>query len=276
MSIWNELTHKLLHTNQAHSRIIIINVAVFVLIALLKVAAFLFQSADGVNLLVKELTLPASFGTLLYRPWSLLTYMFLHTGLIHLLLNMLWLYWMGAILQEYLGNKHVYLAYFLGGLSGGLLFMFAYQVFPVFQGVKHEAYALGASAGVLSIVVAVATLLPTYQVQLMFIGYVKLKWLALALVVIDLISISSGNPGGHIAHLGGALTGWLFIKQSKNYTFMDKIWRMFDKKSPLKIYHKSASAVSSDEIDVILDKISKSGYDSLTKSEKDKLYKASK
>jgi hypothetical protein len=138
---------------------------------------------------------------------------------------------------------------------------------------------VGASAGVLSIVVAVATLLPNYQIQLMFIGFVKLKWMALVLLLLDLISIAQNNPGGHIAHLGGALFGFLYIKQIYNTTFIDRLVSVFKPKSKLKIHHKAGgknAQPSEQEIDKILDKISKSGYDSLTKTEREILYKASK
>jgi membrane associated rhomboid family serine protease len=213
--------------------------------------------------------------------------MFLHDGFFHILFNMLWLFWMGNILHEYLGNKRVYQSYFLGGIFGGLIYMLAYNVFPAFNEAKHVSYALGASAGVLSVVVSAATLLPDYQIRLLFFGDVKLKWIALISVVLDLISIPNGNAGGHIAHLGGALFGFLFIKYLYTNTvfdkYIDKIGNLFSRKSKLKVHYKTTQngnnvniKVSQQEVDLILDKISKSGYESLSKREKEILFKASK
>ena len=279
MNLIDNIRYNYLQSTHAVIRIITVNVSVFILISLLQLVAFLLQINLGVDTIQSYLTLPASFTAFMFKPWSIVTYMFLHNGLLHLVFNMLWLYWMGNILHEYLGNKHVYTAYFLGGIAGGFVFMLAYNVFPAFEFIRGQAFALGASAGVLSIVVAVATLLPNYQIQLMFIGFVKLKWMALVLLLIDLISIAQNNPGGHIAHLGGALFGFLYIKQIYNTTFIDKLVSVFKPKSKLKIHHKSGgknAQPTEQEIDKILDKISKSGYDSLTKTEREILYKASK
>lgn len=279
MNLFDNIRYNYLQSTHAVTRIITINVAVFVVISLLQLVAYLLQVNFGVDTIQSYLTLPASFTAFMYKPWSIVTYMFLHSGPLHLLFNMLWLYWMGNILHEYLGNKHVYTAYFFGGIVGGFIFMLAYNIFPAFELVRYQAFAVGASAGVLSIVVAVATLLPNYQIQLMFIGFVKLKWMALVLLLLDLISIAQNNPGGHIAHLGGALFGFLYIKQIYNTTFIDKLVNVFKPKSKLKIHHKASSKntqPNEQEIDKILDKISKSGYDSLTKTEREILYKASK
>ena len=279
MNLIDNIRYNYLQSTHAVTRIITVNVAVFLLISLLQLAAFLLQINLGVDTIQSYLTLPANFTAFMYKPWSIVTYMFLHSGPLHLVFKMLWLYWMGNILQEYLGNKHVYTAYFLGGITGGFIFMLAYNIFPAFEAVRFDASAVGASAGVLSIVVAVATLLPNYQIQLMFIGVVKLKWMALVLLLLDLISIAQNNPGGHIAHLGGALFGFLYIKQIYNTTFIDRLVSVFKPKSKLKIHHKAGgknAQPSEQEIDKILDKISKSGYDSLTKTEREILYKASK
>lgn len=277
MSFWSELTTSYLRTNNAAKKIIAINVVVFLVMVLFQVGSFLFQLSNAAAFVQQYLTLPASFVNWLHQPWSIITYMFLHDGFFHLLFNMLWLYWLGNLLQEYIGNKHVYRAYFIGGIFGGLIYMLAYTIFPVFSSVKDVAFAMGASAGVLSVVVAAATLLPHYEVQLMFIGLVKLKWVAAVVLLLDLIGIAGANSGGHIAHLGGALFGFLYIKQLYNNTILDKLFSSwFKPKSNLKVYHKSNTVSTQDEVDAILDKISKSGYDSLTKKEKQTLYNASK
>ncbi len=227
----------------------------------------------------------------MFQPWSILTYMFLHDGFMHILFNMLWLYWVGSLLQEYLGNTKTYEAYFLGGISGGLLYLLAYNLLPVFSANVSYSFALGASAGVLAVVCAAATLLPDYNFQLLFFGNVKLKYIALISVLLDLISIPQGNAGGHIAHLGGALFGYLFIKliyANNNLSYrldalFDGFLNLFSSKPKIKIQHKTTfmktatnAKPSQADVDVILDKISKSGYESLSQTEKETLFKASK
>ena len=287
MNVLQEIKQNYLFSNNAVRKIITINVLIFLLLAVADVLSFLLSSVFSSATITTYLTLPASLKEFIYRPWSIVTYMFLHSGFLHILFNMLWLYWMGNILHEYLGNRRVYQAYFLGGIFGGLIFIAAYNIFPAFGQVKEVAYALGASAGVLSVVVATATLLPDYEVQLIFLGSVKLKWIALVSVLIDLISIPNGNAGGHIAHIGGALFGFLFIRQLRNTTFLDKVtdWfaRIFKPRSKLKVHYRTTYMKtendlkpSQQEVDIILDKISRSGYDSLTKREKEILFKASK
>ncbi|MBP9185942.1 MAG: rhomboid family intramembrane serine protease [Bacteroidia bacterium] len=286
MNLFEEIKHNYLQSNQAVKRIIAINVAVFLVLAILNVFAFLFNSSFSTTIINSYFTLPASLASFLYRPWSIVTYMFLHSGFLHILFNMLWLYWMGNLLQEYLGNKRVYQAYFIGGVFGGLVYMLAYNVFPAFTAVKDVSYALGASAGVLSVVVAAATLLPNFEIRLMFLGSIKLKWIALVSVGLDLISIPNGNAGGHIAHLGGALFGYLFIKHLYTNSVFDRLFsvigNLFSKKSKLKVHYKTnnntnkpKSAQTQIDVDEILDKISKSGYESLSKREKEILFKAS-
>jgi membrane associated rhomboid family serine protease len=287
MNVLEDIKQNFLFSKNAIKRIITINVMVFLVVAVVNVIAYLLKSSFASSSFTGYLTLPASFSAFIYKPWSIITYMFLHDGFLHILFNMLWLYWMGNILYEYLGNKRVYQAYFIGGIFGGIIFMLSYNIFPAFEHIKYDAYALGASAGVLSVVVATATLLPNYEIRLMLLGSIKLKWIAVISVMLDVISIPNGNPGGHIAHLGGALFGFLFIKQLQNNTILDKVWgkmsTLFNPSKKLKVHHKNATDTSSSsdkpsqqEIDAILDKISRSGYDSLSKREKEQLFKASK
>ncbi len=287
MNLFQEIKYNYLQSNHAVKRIIAINVTVFLVLAVVNVFSFLLRSGVSTQSFTTYFTLPATLSAFIYKPWSLISYMFLHDGFFHILFNMLWLFWMGNILHEYLGNKRVYQSYFLGGIFGGIIYMLAYNIFPAFSEAKHLSYALGASAGVLSVVVSAATLLPDYQIRLLFFGDVKLKWIALISVVLDLISIPNGNAGGHIAHLGGALFGFLFIKYLYTNTvfdkFFDKIGNLFSRKSRLKVHYKTTQngnsvniKVSQQEVDLILDKISKSGYESLSKREKEILFKASK
>jgi membrane associated rhomboid family serine protease len=284
MSVIDEIKYTFNKNNNAIRKIIVANIAVFLVVAI--VNALLFFAGIGSELsasFLKYLMLPARLGQLLMQPWSLVTYMFLHDGVLHILFNMLWLFWIGNILHEYLGNQKVFEAYFGAGLAGAVLFLVCLNVFPVFAGTIDITYALGASAGVLGVVVAAATLLPDYPLRLILFGTVKLKYIALVIVILDVVNIPFGNAGGHIAHLGGAMFGFVYIK----YLYQDKyllpafIRKVFEKKSTMKIHYKTngekreQSKPSQEEIDLILDKISKSGYDSLSKREKEQLFKAS-
>lgn len=285
MTLLEELKYTFNKNNNAVRKIIVVNVAVFLLTALVHVFMYLAGIAgDSMNPALQHFMLPAALGKLLMQPWSIITYMFLHDGFFHILFNMLWLFWMGNLLHEYIGNQKVYEAYFGGGIVGGVIFIICYNVFPVFQNAIPGAYALGASAGVLSVVVATATLLPNYPIQLLLFGSVRLKYIALVSVALDIVSIPQQNPGGHIAHLGGALFGFLYIKYLYQEKHLLPQWlrNLFGKKSKVKIHYRTTymktennNKPSQEEVDLILDKISKSGYDSLSKKEKEQLFKAS-
>ena len=197
---------------------------------------------------------------------------------------MLWLYWFGhRYFEEYQVKKRTLGLYFMGGLMGALVFILSYNTLPLFT---HDNMALGsslvgASASAMAIIVATATLLPGYSISLILIGPVKLKWLALFFVIIDFLGIVGPNAGGELSHLGGALIGFVYIKQLKRgHDWVGAIANLFKPKSNLKIVSKNSSKSSSDlprqeDIDLILDKISKSGYDSLSKQEKEILFRAS-
>lgn len=282
MGILDDIRYQYLNGNSAVKKLIAINVVVFLVLAALNVLDYLFNQSLPIDNIKSLLQLPASFHRFLYQPWSLLTHMFIHAGFFHLLFNMMLFYWMGSILEEYLGNARVYQAYFLGGILGGLLYMLAYNVFPVFSPWVDSAMALGASASVLAVVVATATLLPHYEVKLLLFGFIRLKWLALAMIILDFVGIAGGNAGGHIAHLGGAFTGYLYIKHLYKYTFLDRVASWFKPKAKLKVYYKNSNdrnaknqRVTEEDVNRVLDKMNKSGYDSLTQKEKDILYKAS-
>ncbi len=290
MSIIEEIKYKFRQDN-AITKIIMINVMVFVLFSLINVFLYLFNSASSSSWFTKLLMLPASLGNLIYQPWSIITYMFLHEGILHILFNMLWLYWLGQLFQQYLGNSKTFQVYILGGIFGGILYILSYNIFPAFSESVNQSYALGASAGVLAIVVATATLLPDYQIMLFLLGSVRLKYIALFSVLLDLINIPNGNAGGHIAHVGGAAFGYIYIKflysQSAVPGVLDRVFdsigNAFKRKPKMKIYHKTtymrvenSQKPTQIEIDLILDKISRNGYESLNKKEKEILFKASK
>ncbi len=273
---------------------IYINVGVFVLASLLSIVCLLFKS-DG-YILLQYLELPAWESRFVTQPWSLFTYMFMHAGLLHLLFNMLWLYWFGQMFLSLYSAKHFRGLYILGGICGGLLYMLAYNVFPYFADMRFHSFLLGASASVLAIVVATAVRAPEYQMHFLFIGAVRLKYVALFMIVTDLMFMTSGNAGGHIAHLGGAFAGWWFASGLQRGTDVTAwINRALDalsggmvrkpKKPKMKVHYGEKSRdydyntrkkQQSDEIDRILDKLKQSGYNSLTTDEKKSLFDASK
>ncbi len=293
MALIDDLKFKLAQNN-AVIKLIALNTIVYLVFALAHVFFWLFQANDVISAVEKLFVLYASPSNFITQPWGIITYMFLHSGFFHVLFNMLWLYWLGLLLHEYLGNIRVYQVYFLGGIFGGILYMFAYNVFPVFSSDLNTSFALGASAGVLAIVAAAATLLPTYTVMLFGVFSVQLRYIAIFSVLVDLLNIPSSNAGGRIAHLGGALAGFLFIKYLyTNNTFTNFIHsvssffkNIFKQKPTLTVHHKSdfrikqqpvnTSKPNQADVDAILEKISKSGYESLTAKEKELLFRASK
>lgn len=277
-------------------QLIYINVGVFVIITLISVFLMLF-GLDGTSWL-NVLELPAWLKLLVAQPWSLFTYMFLHAGVLHLLFNMLWLYWFGQLFLMFFSARHLRGLYVLGGLCGGLLYLSAYNVFPYFAPYIYSSFLLGASASVLAIVVATAVRQPEYQVNFMFIGAVRLKYVALFMVLTDMLFVTSGNGGGHIAHLGGALAGWWFaagLQKGRDVTkWINRVFDWFSggfkfSRSPKKPKMKAERGGrasdydynarkkrQSEEIDRILDKLKQSGYASLTTEEKKRLFDASK
>ncbi|MGF1583709.1 MAG: rhomboid family intramembrane serine protease [Bacteroidales bacterium] len=275
------------------TRLIYVNLAVFVTVKLIQVLFFLFSFGEAGTMIIGWLAVPASFSELLSRPWTIFTYMFLHEGFLHILFNILWLYWLGRIFLEYLDGRKLLGVYILGGLAGAALYILSFNLFPAFEQVLPVSRALGASAGVLAVVIAISVYVPSYTIYLMFLGPVKLKYIAAFMIVLDIISISGSNAGGHIAHLGGALFGWFFIRQYKKgkditrgiNLLLTSASNLFKRRSKLKVeYRKTKSdyeynkqkAMKQQHIDDILDKISKSGYESLTREEKEILFKVSK
>lgn len=286
---------------EALPRIILINIIAWLLISVIRNLAFLFSTPESgttgaykyqlSEFLLSVLALPANLLTFIQKPWTLFSYMFLHFDLLHILFNMLWLYWFGVIFVQYLSQKQFLATYIFGGITGGLLYMFSYNVFPVFDVIRGSAVALGASASVLAVVVAISFYVPNYTIHLFILGPVKIKYIAVFSIVMDLLMINSGNAGGHIAHLGGALWGFAYIKMLPYLDPANVLTPLFatgykkpkqQKKQKFKVHH-GKTPVSDEEfnlrkkeqqqvIDNILDKISKSGYSSLTKEEKELLF----
>lgn len=286
----------------ALTRLIIVNILVFASIKIIMLFFFLFNTqGEAINELIRWFAVPAGIKVLIFRPWTLITYMFLHENLWHILFNMLWLYWFGKIFLEYLGSKKLFSTYILGGMSGAVLYILAFNIFPVFGDILPYSFALGASASVLAIVVAISTFIPNYSLYLMFIGPVKIKYIAIFSVILDILSIEGGNPGGHIAHLGGALFGYFYIKKLQKGNDLAKgfnkltdnlVSYFYSSKTRMNVVHPPSAgkgskrykpdedyntqkAANQQRMDEILDKISKSGYESLTKEEKEILFKLS-
>ena len=267
-------------------KIILINVIVFVVLSILEVFITLSGGGTIFKTFVNKLMLPAAFTTFILQPWSLISYFFLHLSFGHILWNMLFLYWFGKIIHDNIGNNAVISLYVLGGIIGGLSYMALFNIIPFYGDRVSDSLMLGASAGVFSIVAGSATLLPNYTFYLLFLGPVRIKYIALFYILLSFLDVTGSNAGGEIAHLGGALIGYLFIKQLQNGVNMGegiiKIINVFNKKSSSKIKQDTPMNdevkpdISQDEIDKILDKISESGYSSLSKKEKEKLFNASK
>ena len=286
MSFSDDLKNVFARSGNGLMRIILINVIVFLLI---NVVGEVIRFSGGGQSLVYWLALPGNVVLALTHVWTFITYMFLHEGLMHILFNMLWLYWLGKIFVEYVGSKRLVAVYLLGGLCGGVLFTIVSLIFPLYF---YNTFLLGASAGVMAVVIAIAILLPDYTIQLMFLGGVPLKYLALASFILTSILDISQNTGGKISHIGGALFGVVFMLQYKGgrditkpvVAFLDWITSLFSGRSKIKVsyrrttpddeYNASQKAKQA-KVDAILDKISKAGYESLTKEEKDFLFKAS-
>ena len=272
--------------NNALVKIILINVVVFVSASFIEIFLTLSGAGDAFRLFINKLMLPASFTTFITQPWSLISYFFLHLGFTHILWNMLFLYWFGKIIQDNIGNNAVISLYVLGGIIGGLSYMALFNIIPYYDNRISESLMLGASAGVFSIVAGSATLLPNYTFYLLFLGPIRIKYIALFYILLSFLDVTGSNAGGEIAHLGGAMIGYLFIRQLQNGVNMGEgvinIINFFNKEKNKKKeenYSRTEETkydISQDEIDKILDKISESGYSSLSKNEKEKLFNASK
>jgi len=284
MTAWENLQYKMLRSDSKIPVLIGINVIVYLLINVTAVLETLIFRSDNIAFFTdKYLLLTANIHQLPLRFWTPITYMFMHAGVMHILFNMLMLYWFGTIFEDFLGKKRTLGLYFLGGLTGAALYILCYNTLPYFT---HENAAatstlVGASASVMAVIVATATQLPNYEISIIFIGPVKLKWVVLFLLVLDFLGTIGPNAGGEIAHLGGALIGFVYIKQlQKGNDWVAGIANIFKPKPKLKVVSKNSSGKSAgkprqEEIDLILDKISQSGYDSLSKQEKEILFRAS-
>ena len=276
---------------QLSDKLIFINVGIFLSERLLNVLLQLFnKSTVGILSFLQVSSTPEG---LLKQPWSIITYSFLHADFLHILFNMLWLYWFGRMFLYYFTNKQLVGVYLLGAIAGALIFILAYNTFPYFEGKTN--LLIGASAAVMAIVFAVAAYNPNLEIRLLLLGRIKLIYLAGFVFLLDFLSITTGNAGGHFAHIGGALFGILFAAQYRKGRDLSNIinkpidWLVgiFPKKgkqkSNMKVTYQKPNIdwkyndrknKKNAEIDAILEKIKRSGYESLTKEEKQKLFDA--
>ena len=294
MNVWEniKLTFK---RGDVLIKLIYVNIGIFVLLKAIQILFILFNASG--EFILPYLAVPADLTVLLYRFWTPITYMFLHDGFFHVFFNILCLYWFGKIFLSVFSERHLLGLYFVGGLAAALFYVAAYNIFPYYAPLISSNILLGASGSIMAIIVASAARLPNMEIRLLLIGGVKLKYVAIAAVLISFFGITSSNGGGELAHLGGALTGYLFIlllnkgtditdwfnkiadavinlfkpqqmtvKKGKKSTATQQNRRMTDEE------YNMNKAQNITEIDRILDKIKESGYDSLTTEEKKRLF----
>ena len=281
-------------TGSVMTRLIFINLFVFIILKIVNVIFTLFNiyAIDLITLL----GVPSHIPLLLNRIWTPITYMFVHEGFLHLLFNMLWLYWFGQIFMQYFTGRTLGSLYVLGGLAGAMLYVIAFNTIPYYTGMER-GWMIGASAAVMAIVMGTAFYRPDVQLNLLFLGSIKIVHIAIFAFILDFLSLGNPmNPGGHVAHIGGALLGYFFAtqyKKGKDITrWMGKAIDWFvglskpRRQTPkMKVKHarhetdweyNERKHTEQDEIDAILDKLKQSGYSSLSSEEKRKLFDASK
>ena len=287
--------------NNAHVQLIVINVAIFLVMG----AIYVFSTVGGADwvyaVISKQFTSPPKFGDFLLRPWTIITYAFAHslTDIFHILFNMLVFYWFGRLFIEYLGNDKLIALYVLGAITGGVVYLMVYNLVPYFMERSDFLGMVGASAAVFAIVTGAAVLQPNYTFFLLFLGPIRIKYIAAFYIIMSFLGSVGTNAGGNIAHLGGALIGFIYIKQLQVgvewggwvTSTLDWIKSLFEPRPKVKVtYRKNepkqktrtssksmpGTKASQEEIDAILDKISERGYESLSADEKEKLFNASK
>ena len=297
--MFEEFKHAFQRYNNGHVQLIIINLAVYVVMGVIMVVTTVSGMSVLWSVIHDQFAIPAPFAEFITRPWTLITYMFMHdlSGILHILFNMLIMYWFGKLFIEYLGSDKLIAVYLLGGVAGAITYLLAYNTIPFYVerlGTFHGM--VGASASVNAIVVATATLVPNYTFFLLFIGPVRIKYIAAFFVFLSFLGSVGSNAGGNIAHLGGALMGFIYMKQLHagvnwgGWITVTLEWfkDLFKEKPKVKVSYRKERSTSAkppasdkgsytqEEIDRILDKISEGGYESLTKDEKEKLFNASK
>ena len=285
MSILNEIKYRFKNGSIVEQLIFIfVGISIFTALA----GSFCGLSGRRMTFFTDWFALSPSFDLWLNKPWTLVTFGFLHDGFLHILFNCIALYLFGRLFLDFFTPKQLLTFFLLGTVFGGMMFMLSYHIFPVLAN-RYPFPIVGASAGVSAIMIGLATYIPNYQLRFRFIGDVKVWHIAAFFIFMDLISLAGDNGGGHFSHLGGALFGYLYISLAggKKWDFFDVFSSIFRRKrTPLKTAYNSkkkktqpSRTVKSDtqqQIDTILDKISTSGYDTLSKEEKEFLFKQRK
>lgn len=274
------------------NRLLYINIGVFAVL-IIGQAIFSLARIDFIGVVRPFIAMPSNSFELLIKPWTLITYMFVHFGFFHILFNLIILFFTGRIFVDFLGDKRILPVYILGGLAGGLLFFILFNISPVLSAGQPM---IGASAGVMAVMVAAATKAPNLTVRLFFVLEVKFWVVAVGMVFLDFVNFQDGNTGGHIAHLGGAAVGYLYIQALDRgrdwsngfWNVIRRIQGLFKRQPKMRTVHRShstsrsasnnARASQNEQVrmDEILDKIKVSGYDKLSKEEKDFLFKFSR
>jgi len=298
MSIGEDLKYQWRHGG-AVKRLLLVNIGVFLAVKVVALVGWSMGHNEFEEAVLSYLMTWNSVDLLLHRPWTVITYMFTHQAVMHILMNMIVFWFSGQLFQGLLGDRRLTGTYLLGGLAGFAFYLIG-GFLPSYLNVSHGNPILGASAAVMAIFIFAATYQPNIVVNLYFVLQVRLKYLAIVLVILDMIALRQGdNTGGHMAHLGGALYGFVAAKQlmqgndwSGNFiTGLEHIWNFLrgKRRSRLRVEKRPARKVrvihdvdfnaakreKQERVDAILDKISRSGYDSLSKDERDFLFKAS-
>jgi membrane associated rhomboid family serine protease len=295
-SFWDNLKNAFNRRDNSLYKLIAINLIAFFVLLIARVVLTL----SGFGALYKEglkwIMMPASLSTLAKQPWSIFTYFFLHEGLFHILFNLLFLYYFGLLVHQYLGSRKLTNLYLLGGVFGAGFYLLMYNIAPYFSGAVDTSFMLGASAGVFAVVVGAATLAPQTTFVLFLLGPVKIVYIAAFYVLLSFANSIGENAGGEIAHLGGAMLGFGYIfLLRKGWDLgipIQKVGLFFEnlgaRRAPKVSYRRTSStkstgtnpvnkeALTQEEVDKILDKIADKGYDGLTKEEKRKLFDYSK
>ena len=295
--MFDEFKNAFSRPNNGHVQLIIINVAVFLVLGILYVFSRILGFEPVFTLIHDQFSIPPKLAEFITRPWTIVTYAFMHdlSSIMHILFNMLAFYWFGKLFIEYLGSDKLISLYLLGALAAGITYLLVFNTVPFFKNQANFPGMVGASGAVYAVMVAAATLIPNYTFFLMFLGPIKIKYIAGFYIILSFLSSVGANAGGNIAHLGGALMGFVYIKQLQvgvNWggwitATLDWFSGLFTSRPKVKVSYRkneapngkrnvNLSGISQKEIDEILDKISDGGYESLTKEEKEKLFKASK
>ena len=307
-SFWENLRNAFRNSDNSLYKLIAINIIVFFVLLIVRVFLTISGLEGLYRAIISYLMMPAALPKLATQPWTVFTYMFLHEGVFHILFNMLFLYWFGMIVHQYLGSRKLANLYILGGLFGAVFYVLICNLAPYFSGSVDSSMMLGASAGVFAIVVGAATLTPNTTFFLILIGPVRIVYIAAFYVILSFANSIGTNAGGEIAHLGGALLGYLYVVQLRKGTDLgvpvQKVGIFFEnlfsgRQNKVKVSYRKAKTTSTgsfggfaskatpsqaakskdtsqEEIDQILDKIAAKGYDALSKEEKRKLFEFSK